>query len=470
MKIKKCFEAIMAVCAISVYPAVFLYCRNADEAGLIELIPGLLASLGIGLFVLFFISIISRSVEKAAFITIVFMVAFLNYTYVEKAVNILFPALRYWHIVTITLVVWLHLAYIIWRFLKNDIVETFTKVVGVVFGVLILVNILPSVPQMIRYVQAQSELKQLQEQNINLATDLDMPNVYLLIFDEYANFRQMEENYNYDNTVLKKFLEENQFNISYTSLNDSTASATVQTNMVNMDYIVNDETEESQKTLLRKDGELFRLMQKHGYTTKIYENGGFYGGSMPDGSHSTGSAVTMNGESMQDLLFQRTMVYPLYTTNDSQRIEQYKDIANYLSTHAGDNSGTFTLAYFCFPHQPFVVDENGRPLTAKAYNGDNVWENKSFYLGQYKYATKLMLLILEGIIKDDPKAIIMLMSDHGARAVEGATASLKKNTLNTLYYQGETVDIEGLSNVNTIRTVLNKLFNLDFEMVPVPGQ
>lgn len=36
-----------------------------------------------------------------------------------------------------------------------------------------------------------------------------------------------------------------------------------------------------------------------------------------------------------------------------------------------------------------------------------------------------------------------------------------RNILNAVYYQNTTVDIEGLSGINTLRTVLNTLLGLD---------
>lgn len=60
------------------------------------------------------------------------------------------------------------------------------------------------------------------------------------------------------------------------------------------------------------------------------------------------------------------------------------------------------------------------------------------------------------------------MSDHGARGTPGATWEMKTNSLNAVYYKGQVMEIEGLSNVNTIRMVLNRLLSLDYEMLDVP--
>ena len=41
----------------------------------------------------------------------------------------------------------------------------------------------------------------------------------------------------------------------------------------------------------------------------------------------------------------------------------------------------------------------------------------------------------------------------------------QQNILNCVYLGGETLDISGLSGINTLRTVLNRLFDLDYDMV-----
>ena len=79
-----------------------------------------------------------------------------------------------------------------------------------------------------------------------------------------------------------------------------------------------------------------------------------------------------------------------------------------------------------------------------------------------------MIRIIENIIENDPEAVVLLMSDHGARSRSEFTIEMKTNPLNAVYFRGEKLDIEGLSSVNTLRTILNRLLQLDLPMVNVP--
>jgi len=86
------------------------------------------------------------------------------------------------------------------------------------------------------------------------------------------------------------------------------------------------------------------------------------------------------------------------------------------------------------------------------------------------------------IIKNDPNSIIILQSDHGYRYPDflknlynidiydmSVESPYMRNILNAVYYQGQFIDIDNYSGINTVRTVLNKLLNTDFEMIEQPN-
>lgn len=134
-----------------------------------------------------------------------------------------------------------------------------TKILCAVFGGLILLNTAVAVPQIIERVQVLRTLAAEQDQQPDQVVQAgsDMPNVYLLIFDEYANFPQMEEHYDYDNAPLRDVLSEHNFNVSYTSHNESILSATIQANMMSLDYVVDDSNSTGERTYLRHNVRLF---------------------------------------------------------------------------------------------------------------------------------------------------------------------------------------------------------------------
>ena len=85
-----------------------------------------------------------------------------------------------------------------------------------------------------------------------------------------------------------------------------------------------------------------------------------------------------------------------------------------------------------------------------------------------------MVEIADSITKNDPDAIVWILSDHGARASTdsehpGFPYEDMTNFFNAVYYQGEKLDIEGLSGVNTFRLILNKLLKTNYEAIRLPN-
>lgn len=458
----------MTVFLVSSFPALFIYFQNAEEAGFHEIAAVLPLFYAVGIVLLLIWSAVYRSVEKGAITAVLFTFIITNFTLLESILKFFFRHLKYWHTVPIILVLGLHAAYAVRRFLPAAVAKDIVKIICLVFGVLILFNGVTNMPKIMRRMQIRHELQVNAEQSQPVATEYNgKPNIYLFLFDEYANFPQMEQQYGYENKVLKNFLEENHFSISYTSHNEAVTTTTIVTNLVNLDYLVNAYTNVSEKTTLRKQGALYTLLQEHGYAVQIIDFSGFLVDDSPVRQQVAASAATMGGESLSDLLLQKTIIYPFYTTDTAKALDSILNLVGYMSDEENlPSDSTFTMVYLCFPHTPFIVDADGHELLP-GHSSD--WTNQQYYLGQYKYATKLMLQMLNNILEHDKNSVILLQSDHGARGGGKYPLEFMSSPLNAVYYQGiQQLDIEGESSVNTLRIVLNHVLGTNFEMLPVP--
>ena len=107
--------------------------------------------------------------------------------------------------------------------------------------------------------------------------------------------------------------------------------------------------------------------------------------------------------------------------------------------------------------------------------------NKSIYLDQLTYLNAVLEQSISGVLDKDPGAIIIAQSDHGARypgqmlLYNGGPdydpeleTPYMQNALNCVYLGGKALDIEGLSGINTLRTVMNQEFGTDFPMLEQP--
>lgn len=472
---KKLGIQLLTVITISAFPVIFLYCKNSDQVDIKEITIPLLLFLGLGLLLFFALLCIVKSVDRAVLTSVLFIFIITNFRILEKFIKIFFPSLKYWHTVPIIFLIGLHITFIIWKFLSKDILSDVIKVLCIVFTFLLIMNMILGFSGAKKNFETKKQMDNndkiyFQNQNSGLIDGKISPNIYLLLFDEYANFPQMKKYYNYDNLPLESFLKNNNFSISYTSHNESISTQTILTNLMNLEYLVNDSMSDIEKINIRKNGKLFNYIKSNGYTVDILEVGDFLGGHMPnkEAAVEKSKATTINGETIVDLCIQQSIFYPFYKSGvESERLEPIIELVSYLSQKENlPRENTFTIVYLCIPHQPFWVDENG--MTIPLSQSVN-WEDKRYYLGQYKYTTKLMLQILDNIVKNDPNSIIFLQSDHGARGREEFTLEFQSNNLNAVYYKGEkNINVEGMSSVNILRYILNKLWGTTYEMLTVP--
>jgi len=460
---------------VAAFPALFLYFQNADEANLSEIAFPLLVFVATAVLIFIIFLPITKCAPKAAVIASLFMVVLLNYAFFEDLIQGLFLELYYWHILPIILFILAHIAWLICNKMRKELASTITLVIGLVFLGLMLFNGIIAAPVIINKQLTARE----QQQKFGNADDTkdiienpELPNIYLLIFDEYASIDFMKKYYNYDNSGISEYLEKLGFNISYTSHNESIMTSTVLTNLVNLDYIVDNTTSPAEKENYRNNNYLFKFLTEKGYTITGVGSTDYFGIENVAVDFTVSKTSTVSGETMTDLLFRQTAIWPFYTVSYNEDQERILNDFEYFK--AMDNTrknSCFTLCYFVFPHEPFYFDRYGRPYEQPTSN----WKEKKYYLGQYIFATKKMREIAELLVENDPNSIIIIQSDHGARASSDPDLFLEifpledvSNIFNAVYYKGEKLDIEGLSGVNTLRLVLNKAFTEQFDMLEVP--
>jgi hypothetical protein len=145
----------------------------------------------------------------------------------------------------------------------------------------------------------------------------------------------------------------------------------------------------------------------------------------------------------------------------------------------------FVYTHLLLPHQPFIFDENGDALDPTQHDNWNV------YLGQHKYATKVMREMVVKILAqygEDNQPVIILQSDHGARNLKRRTKDSDRvvlngylefypienahHILNALYLPGfDTATLpRDLPPIETFPVVLNHYLNAGVKVVEyIPG-
>ncbi len=457
-----------SVFALSVFPIIFLYTQNVGETSANEMLYPLIIFIGIAIILSFIFYLFVRDTNKTALIVNIFMLLFLNYVLIEKVVKLFMP-LKYWHIAPILIVVFLHFAYLIYKKMNVEIAKIFNMVTTIAFCALILLNFLIAMPTIIEKTKLVDNKTKI---DTKFAEKKLYPNVYYIILDEYSSFNSIKKYYVYDNSGFAQTLENEGFNVSLGSHNESIDTITITTNIVNLNYVVTDNMIQAKRLSYGQNPEMFRLFSNHGYEivnmSSLITWNGVVGGAK--------NKVNARYGDFTKILLENTMFYPFLGVSDE--LANRQNVINAFNqlqeTNENSDVPVLTYAHIESPHAPFVFDENGK---MPDFAGLSDWKDHNYYLNQYKYITKLADETIKHVIKNDPKSIIILQSDHSARWTQDNNSNSivenidARNILNAVYYMDERFDeIKDQSGVNTARLVIGKLFNINLPTVEVPNQ
>ena len=309
------------------------------------------------------------------------------------------------------------------------------------------------------------------------ASDGPRPNVYYFLYDEYGGPDNLGFYYDYDNTPFYDALENLGFVHSDSSYNmESTSTAEIVPNLFALQYI-------DAYGFQSGDGEmpaLYQIFRDMGYKIQLINHNSFLD---TDGTEVLSQA--QYAESICKYLFQNSIfsIHPLNTpflrlpqlqytyAYRTMLMEVFEDTEAAWET--AQEGPTLTLGYIQCPHIGFVVDREGNYLPGYAWSD---WGDPQYYLGQLEYTNRRILSAVQAIREKDPEAVILLQSDHGARLSKHRQELYnipcreeelvhEHNILNALCLPGQQVSIEGLSGINTLRTLLNTVYGTDYEML-----
>lgn len=454
--------SFVSVVFTALYMPIFQWATNSREVNISEAVLPMGIFIVIALVIFFLSLLIFRSSTKASLICIVFVLLLENYHYFEKGIQRYMPQAKYWHILPVCVFICLHLCYLICTMLKEDTRKTVNNIVGIVMGALILINIFCSIPNVIskgKVIQSNNEILNIEGSNH------DGANIYYFLLDEAAPFNVMETVYNSDMSEFRDFFLDNHFIVSENSYNEERTTGVVLTNLLNLKYIANQSMSDEQLGELRKDASLFHVLEESEYS--LYGVGDTAWLSIESlTANKEIAAKSIDGKSFEQMVMDTTFLYPFFDKNYSEEQELIFNTFEYFYEDIYDTNSEFKFAYIQCPHVPFLFDENGKPNAESNYLN---WEDKQYYLGQYKFMLKKVQDVVARIIEQDPNSIIIVASDHGVRGLEEVSIEKQKNILNAVYFKGEKIEeLRDLSSVNTLRGILSKQLNIELPLVEVP--
>lgn len=453
----------------STFPVIFLYLQNIGEVSISESFLPCITFILISVFILCISYINTKDINNSILISFVFIVMFMNYTYIEKMFLLLPIKMYFWHTIPISIYIFIIISILINNYKNTDIKEIIVKTLNLVFLMLIMINIIFKIPSIWKNNRSNNIINNsISKQEIGL--NHNNPNVYLFIFDEYAGFNSVKNIFEYDNSEFYNYLDSKGFTVSLNSSNYTPSTHTAILNIFSMDYLLNDNMDTMEKYKLSQTNNLLDVFRTQGYTIRgIGETLGF--GISSDTNNTSFESTSIEGDNFFNILIKKTLLYPFFLNNSqNEKVKNVESALKYIQNKNNiPSSPTFTFFYIKSPHIPFVFKENGSYNMPSDYND---WSNQNLYLGEYKFITDNIKNIVDVLLKYDSDSIIILMSDHSARGNGIETIVSYEDSidiLHAIYFGGNiSKEFENLSGVNTMRKLSDKMFNTEFNIVEVP--
>lgn len=459
---------LASLLSVSAYPALFVYFYNIREAVFAQVFPPILIFIAVGLAAWLFFGLLSGSMPKGACIALIFLLVFMNYSSIDAIIRSLVPEWRWWRIAPAFLFLFINLALALRVMVKGPEGEAacskIAAIIGAVFLGLTLFNAASALCTLAGTPQEKNSPVTISDSPADKPmvgnTGGRLPNFYFFIFDEYARQDVLQKYTGYDNTPFLQGLERKKFNVSYAT--EAIASSTVIVTANLWQYSPKYKTVTKAQAGMKRPP-LFDLFKRAGYKLYLLVPPVFLHKSFDENLIDVvlQSKTVLTALSITKTVLGRSFFACFKDTKHefirSDRLSLLQQAKQIIAVPA--EQPKFMYFHLLSPHAPFVFEENGDLV---AYENIN---DVQFYAGQLRFVSKKINELADTILEKDPHAVVLIQSDHGARGFTAMLEEEKLACLNTLYAGGQSLDIEGLSPINTLRLAINHALGLKLEFV-----
>jgi len=476
--------AVVHPLLFAAYPILFLYAHNIREMSAGQIAMPLAASILSTIALWGILSLILRSAVKAGLAATIFLSLFFSYGHfydlLEKQ-GAFVP--KHGHLLPTMLLAFGYCVYFI-KIARRDF-KVATKALNAMAIALIAINLFNIGAYHATAALSSPMHPSGPERLANASMDRGrlgaMPDIYLIILDEYAHPDTMREYYNYDNSPFLHSLERKGFFIAYNSKTRTGCTQWSIASLLNMEY-VNDSEPIDVAVRRNANNEVVKFLRAKGYRYICFTSPVIFGNEHIDADlcydfwgNEGGIAPRIE---FHRLLLKMTMLKPFYNRIfGSQYEEYYRNIViNTLETlkKMPDIEGPkFVFAYFMCPHEPFVFGPGGESIGPMDFSN---YRDKRFYLGQYIFISREIEKVVDEILrKSAAEPIIIIQSDHGLRphhpGIEVGEDEWRK-IFNAYYLPGDGKGLlyDSISPVNSFRLIFNHYFGADYILLEDEGR
>ena len=319
-----------------------------------------------------------------------------------------------------------------------------------------------------------------QKINFDIAAVKTKPNVYLLLFDEYPGYKSLKDSFSFANDSLYKFLEDKEFTFlpTFANYNMTFYSMASMLNMqyINKPFIPLQNTMENDQQRLReiKSATAVRYFQSMGYSFTNYSIFDIVDKPSVKGNSFVISQATLItnkiffNKILHDIGWnfisgRLKLPYFQYMAMQEDRNNQFIEKKLLENKPQNNLPPKFIYAHFNMPHPPLYYDSVGNYLPVETFFDQQIYFDKQKFLSQLKYTNAIIKRLVNTIRTNDPKAIVIVMSDHGYRGYKNTfiPEPLHFNNICAVHFPDKNYPQikEKWSNVNFFRYLFNAEFN-----------
>ncbi len=258
------------------------------------------------------------------------------------------------------------------------------------------------------------------------------PNVYFLLFDEYAGYKSLQDSFGFKNDSLYHFLQEQQFKQLPTFSNYDFTPFSM-SSILNMQYVPENYKKHSltQPDIQHRFGEIrnakvFSIFASLGYSIQnlsifdikdhpaLYE----YNGLFPIHAALLTNKIFHNRlkKNIGWWLVSGRFGIPFLKEYYMKRKDAYNievEAAVKKAMNAKTTKPRLSYAHFFLPHGQYYRDSAGNFNTPEKILDLGYLADKSLYLSYLKYTNNVIKGLVKQLNASDPGAIVIIMSDHG---------------------------------------------------------
>ncbi|WP_018626740.1 sulfatase-like hydrolase/transferase [Niabella aurantiaca] len=271
---------------------------------------------------------------------------------------------------------------------------------------------------------------------VNEMSVSDKPDVYFLLYDEYAGYKTLRDSFGFKNDLFYDRLSHLGFSVGSTFSNYNKTPFSM-ASIFNMDYVKDGDVARPVTTAVIQDrykeiqeARVFDIFKSLGYEVRSYSVFTVTGNK----PLSVNSFILNSNRLIVDKMLHNRVIKDLgwwfVTGRHAVKFFQniyYGDIRHYNETveekvlaSLNPQVGKPRLIYghFFLPHHPYFYDSLGRPNEGIDLLSPAVKIDKGRYLSYLKYSNKQILNVARRVVETNPSAIVVIMSDHGFRELK----------------------------------------------------